>query len=227
MKVEIWADIICPWCGLGSHRLDMAVEQFEHGDRLEVVHRSFQLDPSWPDGVTSPVAEMLSTRKGASPAQVREMTARVEGLAAADGLEPYVVLDNRVGNTSLAHELLAYASDQGRGSDAWKAMFGAYFGQTRDIFDSATLVDIGTNSIGLDETGVVEALTSRRFRHRVMADQVEAQRLGARGVPFIAVDRAYGVSGAQPVSHLLSVFEQAWAASKPTEDIASVPVGQG
>lgn len=213
MKVEIWADIICPWCGLGSHRLKRAVAEFEHGDQIEVVHRSFQLDPSAPVGTSVPVAEMLQTRKGVTPDQVQQMTSRVESLATADGLEPYVVLDNLTGNTALAHELLAYASEQGRHGEAWAAMFRAYFGETRSVLEPDSLVEIGTEMMGLDRPGIVEALESRRFRDQVIADQVEAQRLGARGVPFIVVDRAYGISGAQPVPQLIHVLDQAWNAA--------------
>ncbi|MGH8911113.1 MAG: DsbA family oxidoreductase [Acidimicrobiia bacterium] len=219
MKVEIWADIICPWCGLGSHRLEKAVAEFEHGGQIEVVQRSFQLDPSAPAGTLVPVAEMLQTRKGVTLDQVRAMTSRVESLAAAVGLEPFVVLDYFTGNTALAHELLAYAREQGRPEDAWAAMFRAYFGEARSIFETDSLVEIGTEMMALDRPGIVEALESRRFRDQVMADQVEAHRLGARGVPFIVVDRAYGISGAQPVPQLIQVLDQAWSAAAGSRSV--------
>jgi predicted DsbA family dithiol-disulfide isomerase len=209
MKVEIWADIICPWCGLGSNRLEEAVARLDPSDDVEVVHRSFQLDPSFPPDRTTSVAEMLQSTKALTPLQVGQMTSRVERLANDDGLIPYRVLDNRVGNTALAHELLAYATEQGRHAEAWKTMFRAYFGEARSIFDQASLLELATQEMGLDGDGVSEALTSRRFRDRVRADQIEAQQLGARGVPFVVVDRRYGVAGAQPVSQLLSVLERA------------------
>lgn len=209
IKVEIWADIICPWCGLGSNRLEEAVARLDPSDDVEVVHRSFQLDPSFPYDRTTSVAEMLQSTKALTPEQVGQMTSRVERLANDDGLIPYRVLDNRVGNTALAHELLAYATEQGRHAEAWKRMFRAYFGEARSIFDPTSLLELATQEMGLDSDGVSDALTSRRFRDRVRTDQIEAHQLGARGVPFVVVDRRYGVAGAQPVSQLLSVLERA------------------
>jgi hypothetical protein len=120
MQVEVWADVICPWCGLGSHRLEAALERFPHRDEVQVTHRSFQLDPGAPAGSSEPVRDMLR-KKGLEDGQIDAMTQRVEGLAEAEGLRPYHVLDNRVGSTALAHELLAYAADQGKQAEAWPA----------------------------------------------------------------------------------------------------------
>jgi predicted DsbA family dithiol-disulfide isomerase len=208
VQVEIWADIICPWCGLGSYRLEKAVNRF--GRPVEVVHRSFQLDPSWPEGETASVSDMLQSSKGLSPEQVRTVTARVEALAHEEGLTPYHVYENRVGNTGLAHELLAYATEQGHHAEGWKAMFRAYFGEARSVFDRDSVMEVGVGSLGLDAEGVTEALGSRKFRKAVFEDQIEARRLGARGVPFAVIDRAYGISGAQPVEQFEAALERAW-----------------
>ncbi|WP_018348679.1 DsbA family oxidoreductase [Longispora albida] len=213
MKVEIWADVICPWCGLGASRLREALGRFPHRDQVEVVHRSFQLDPSAPAGRTRPVREMLNA-KGMPDRQIDQVTAHIEAMADAEGLQPYHVLDNIVGNTSLAHELMAYASEQGMHERAWQGMFEAYFGQARPVFDLEPLVALGVEW-GLDEAGVREALTSRRYAAQVEADSREAHELGATGVPFVVIDRRLGIAGAQPVETILAALVQAWEQSRP------------
>ncbi len=214
MRVEIWTDIICPWCGLGQRQLDTALEGFAHKDEVEVIHRSFQLDESAKEGETAPVRQMLR-KKGMSDAQIDAVTARVETMAKAAGLDPYVVRDNRVGNTSLAHELAAWATEQGRGKEMWDALYVAYFGEARSIFDVDSLVALAKEK-GFDEAGAREALTSRRFRDQVKAEGREARQLGSSGVPFVVIDRRYGVSGAQPVEAFAQALERAWE-SRPAE----------
>src|SRR5689334_3197811 len=112
MKIEIWADVICPWCGLGQFRLDRAIQDAARKDEIELHHRSFQLDPRAP-ATPQPAREMLRQKYRLSDAQATAAFARVEGLAAADGLQPYIVGDNLVGNTHAAHEMLALAADRG------------------------------------------------------------------------------------------------------------------
>src|SRR5580700_526960 len=135
MKIEVWADIICPWCGLGLYRMKQALAQFPRAAEVTIVHRSFQLDERAATGSTEPVRAMLHRKMGASDAQIARMTGQIEQMARAEGLQPYQVLDNRVGNTSLAHELAAWATDLGRGPEMWDALFVAYFGEARSIFD--------------------------------------------------------------------------------------------
>jgi predicted DsbA family dithiol-disulfide isomerase len=213
MRVEVWADVICPWCGLGIHRLDTALAQFPHRGDVEVVHRSFQLDPSFPADVVMPSRDLLR-QKGIGDEQITTMQSRIEGMAAAEGLQPYHVLESPVGNTALAHELLAYATDEGRHAGAWRLMFRAYFGEGRPVFDVPALLGLA-GEMGLDRDGAQEALASRRYAAQVGADAREAAELGATGVPFFVIDRRYGVSGAQPDATMLEVLQQAWAASHP------------
>jgi predicted DsbA family dithiol-disulfide isomerase len=208
MRVEIWSDLICPWCGIGQHRLERALEAFGHRDQVEVVHRSFELDPRAPQTVRS-AREMLSKKYRLDDAQVSQMFARVEGIAARDGISPYLVGDNVVGNTHLAHELLALAAERGLEDVAWKALYRAYFGERRSIFDVDSLVALA-GELGLDPAEARAALTEGRYRARVDADAREAQELGASGVPFVVIDRKYGVSGAQPVEVFQGALEKAW-----------------
>ncbi len=217
MRVEVWADIICPWCGLGLHRLGTALAQFPHAGDVEVVHRSFQLDPSFPEGTVMPSLDMLR-RKGMDEAQITGSQRRIEEMAASEGLAPYHVTGSQVGNTSLAHELLAYATESGRHTQAWQGMFRAYFGEQRPVFDAASLVSLAPE-LGLDPAGAQEALASRRYAGQVEADAREAARLGATGVPFFVLDRRYGVSGAQPADLMLQALGRAWSAAHPADPV--------
>lgn len=227
MKIEIWSDVICPWCGIGQHRLERALDAFAHRDEVEVVHRSFQLDPHAP-AEPRPVREVLARKYRATDAQVRAMGARVEAIAAADGLTPYVTVDNLGGNTRLAHELLALASDRGLEAAAWARLYRAYFADQRSIFDVDALVALA-EEIGLDPADARAALTDGRYRARVEADGREAQALGATGVPFVVVDRRYAIPGAQPVETFLAVLERAWrdrpAGIDPGDDASCGPDG--
>jgi predicted DsbA family dithiol-disulfide isomerase len=217
LTVEIWADFICPWCGLGDHRFAAALHDYVHRDDVEVVHRSFQLDPTLPVGVVEPAADHLARKFGASEAARARLAAsqkNIEAMARDEGLAPYHLADNVSGSTALAHELLAYASAQGRGRDAWNGLSRAYFGMQQSIFDTDALVDLA-GRMGLDPVEVRTALETRRYRGQVAADQLEAQQLGATGVPFFVINRRYGVMGAQPAEILLDVLQRAWHEAHP------------
>ncbi len=209
MKIEIWSDIICPWCGIGQHRLDTALAAFEHRAEVQVVHRSFQLDPSFPMGRTQPVSELLRSKYGMTEAQLAASTHRITALAAAEGMVPYKVGENSVGNTRMAHELLAFAAEQGLEDAAWKRLYRAYFGEGRSVFDLDALVALAAE-IGLDPGATREALTSGRYIAKVEADGRGARALGATGVPFVVVDGRYGIAGAQPVAVFKDALQQAW-----------------
>lgn len=212
MRVEIWSDLICPWCGIGQHRLDEALRRFGRSD-VEVVHRSFQLDPGAPEGEARPVREMLAKKYGASEKQISAMTGRVEQLAKADGLQPYVVGDNVVGNTSLAHELAAFAAEHGKAREAWRLLYATYFGAAQSIFDADALAALAPR-LGLDAELARAALVDRRYRQKVEADAREAQAMGSSGVPFIVIDRRFAIEGAQPVEVMVQALEAAAAATE-------------
>jgi predicted DsbA family dithiol-disulfide isomerase len=215
MRVEIWAEVTCPWCGLGSHRLDRAVARFEHGDQVEVVHHSFPLSDSFPVGATFSVREAVLRKHGMPAAQAEASTRRIEAMAAADGLSPYLVLDNQVGNTSLAHEFLAHACAEGHNRAAWDAIFRAYFGQARPVFSLDDLLQLA-DEIGLERDETRAALTEARYQKQVREDARQAMRLGAKGAPFIVVDGTYAFGGAQDTNTLLAFLRRAWDESHPT-----------
>ncbi len=211
MKVEIWSDVVCPWCGIGQRRLERALEGF--GGEVEVVHRSFQLDPGY-SGAPRPVSDMLRDKYGAGEAQQRAMSERIEALAAAEGLAPYRAGQGLVGNTRLVHELLAMAEARGLGDAAWRAAYRAYFGQGRAVFSLEDVVGLAAE-VGLDAEEAREALEDGRYREAVEGDLREARALGVTGVPFVVVDRKYGVSGAQSVEVFRQVLERAWGERAP------------
>lgn len=209
MRIEIFADFICPWCGIGVRRFDQALERFEHRDEVEIVRRAFQLNERAEIGVTEPSAEMLA-RRGYSPEALETMHSRIEGIAKESGVQPFHVKGNLVGSTALAHELAAFAEEEGRGEEAWEALFQAYFGEQRSIFTVPELRKIG-EEIGLDGEALSAALHDRLFEEKVKEDIRRARTVGVTGVPFFIVGDRYAVSGAQTPEHLLEVMERAWS----------------
>lgn len=216
MKIEIWSDIICPWCGLGKHRLAKALEQFAHRDHVEVIYHSFLLDPTMPEGTVKTVSEVISKKYGISDTQFKSMTAQIETLAQKEALQPYIVYANQIGNTLLAHEFLAFATAQGLHHAAWDKLYQVYFGQARSIFTIDDLVMIA-QEIGLDPEAARQALQSREYQPQVMQDSRAAQQLGVRGVPFVLIDEQYALSGAQETATVLATLNRIWADSQLTD----------
>jgi predicted DsbA family dithiol-disulfide isomerase len=223
MKVDVWSEVTCPWCGLGHHRLASAIERFEHADEVDLVHHSLPLSSSFPDGETFTVREAMRGKHGLDGSQAEAATRRIEALAASEGLTPYQVLDNVVGNTDLAHEFLAHAGAQGKNREAWEAIFTTYFGRAEPIFSLADLLRL-SDGLGLDREQTRQVLTDRRYRGPVRDDAARAQRLGATGAPFIVVDERYGVPGAQDSDGLLDLLRTAWDESHPLTPAGDAPV---
>ncbi|MFK0282764.1 DsbA family protein [Streptomyces sp. NPDC090499] len=211
MRIEFWSDIVCPYCGLMDHRLHKALERFDHAADVQLVHRSFQLHPDLPrEGVTQ--RELLE--RAGVPSVADQVLRPVERQAAAEGLAPYRVLDRTLGPTDLAHELLAHATAQERGNEAWTAMFRAHFGQGRKLWTASEVLDFA-DQLGLGGESAAEVLEERRYRAQVAADQREAQRLGARGVPFLVIDGRRTINGAVGTDQLLAAMTEAWDAGHP------------
>ena len=218
MQIEVWSDVVCPWCYIGKRRLETALARFPHRDQVEVVWRSFQLDPSIPEGDVHPTLPALAAKYGRSVEEMRAMQARVEELAAAEGLH-YDLANGLSGNTLQAHELLHLAAERGLGGAMKERLLHAHFEQGRPVFDVEALVPLAVE-VGLDEAEVREALADRRYLPAVRSDAATAQALGATGVPFFVVDRKYGAAGAQPAELLLQILERAWADAHPLVTVA-------
>jgi predicted DsbA family dithiol-disulfide isomerase len=222
LKVEVWSDVVCPWCYIGKRRLETALERFPHRDQVEVVWRSFQLDPSVPEGETHPTLPALAAKYGRDVEEMRGTMAHVESIAAGEGLD-YHLADGISGNTLLAHELLHLAAEHGLRNELKERLLHAYFEEQRSVFDVDSLVPLAVE-VGLDEAEVRAALADRRYLAAVREDGATAQALGATGVPFFVVDRKYGAAGAQPAELLLQILERAWADANP---LITVPDAEG
>ena len=222
MRIEVWSDVVCPWCYIGKRKLETALSRFAHADQVEVVWRSFQLDPSIPEGHTEATLPALAAKYGRPVEDMRAMMRHVEETAAGEGLS-YDLADGVSGNTLLAHELTHLAAERGLQGAMEERLFSAHFQEGRSVFDVDSLVVLAVE-VGLDEAEVRAALADSRFRPAVLSDVATAQALGATGVPFFVVDRKYGASGAQPAELLLQVLERAWADAHP---LLTVPAAEG
>jgi predicted DsbA family dithiol-disulfide isomerase len=206
MRVDIWSDLVCPWCYLGKRRFETALAVFAYGNDVEVVHRSFQLDRSIPKGVSLRARDMLMRKYRMNEAQVIASQTRLEQLAAVEGLE-YHLAESDTGNTMDAHRLVHLGRDQGIQDAVIERLFRAHFTENRSLFDHPSLVTLGSEA-GL--TGVDELLESDRYEDAVVADERQATELGVNGVPFFVLDGRYGVSGAQSVEVFADALARAW-----------------
>ncbi|MFG3551098.1 DsbA family oxidoreductase [Streptomyces sp. NPDC047725] len=215
MRVEIWSDIACPWCYVGKARFEKALAAFPHRDGVEVVHRSFELDPGRAKDDVQPVLTMLTAKYGMSEAQAQAGEDNLGAQAAAEGLE-YRTRDRDHGSTFDMHRLLHLARKDGRQEALLDAFYRANFAEERSVFnDDDRLVELAVGA-GLDER-TVRAVLADPTAHadEVRADEREAAQLGATGVPFFVLDRAYGVSGAQPVDVFAQALTRAWGERAP------------
>ena len=196
MHIDIWSDIVCPWCFLGKRRLEKALASFDGKNEVTIAHRSFQLDPTKPKGQTASRRTMLMSKYHLTEERVREMDHNMEVMAAAEGLEYHLTEKGQTGNTLDAHRLVHLAKDHGREDQMIERLYKAYFTEQRSVFDVESLVTLAVDE-GLDATEVREALESDRYVDAVRRDLDEARMLGVSGVPFFVIDGRYGISGAQ------------------------------
>jgi predicted DsbA family dithiol-disulfide isomerase len=209
MQVEIWSDVVCPWCYLGKRYFEQALERFPHRDEVEVIYRSFELDPSAPPGVTTPTVETLAGKYGMGLEQAREAQRQMEQRAAQAGLT-FRMEDLRSGNTRDAHRLLQLAGARGKGPELAERLHRAYFTDQASIFDHASLAGFAAD-VGLDRDEALAVLAGDQYAQAVEADEQVAYSLGVTGVPFFVIDRRYGISGAQPAETITQVLERVWA----------------
>lgn len=209
MRIEVWSDIVCPWCYIGKRRLERALADFEHADEVEILWRSFQLDPTFPQGVSEPVYDSLAKKMNAPREQVQAMTEQVQQVAAQEGLR-YDFAGGVMVNTFDAHRLTHLAREHGLGDAAHERLMNAQLVQGRVLNDVDTLVELA-GEIGLDTERARTVLEGDEYADQVRADIDDARRLGATGVPFFVLDRALGISGAQPLEVFSAALEKAHA----------------
>ena len=215
MQVEIWSDIMCPFCYIGKRRFEKALASFEGAESIDVVWKSYQLDPNQADIPGVSINQYLAERKGWTVEYAREMNKYVTDMAADEGLV-YELDKAVVANSFNAHRLIQMAKTIGKGDAAEEAFFIAYFTNGKNINDPAVIIAIGV-SIGLDAAAIEAMLDSGKFVNDVRSEAAEAGSLGAKGVPYFLFNRKYAVSGAQAVATFTQVLNTAFADWKTTQ----------
>ncbi|MQY21084.1 DsbA family oxidoreductase [Nocardia macrotermitis] len=219
VQVEIWTDINCPFCYLGKRRFEQALAGFEHREQVEVVHRSFELDPTLAPGHSGPVIEHIAEKYGISAAQAAANERGIGAQAETAGLT-YRTSGRDFGSSFDMHRLLHYALAHGQQEQLLDALYRGNFAEDAPLFgDSERLVGLAVQA-GLDEANVRAVLAdAEAYADAVRADEREAARLGATGVPFFVFDRTYGVSGAQPPEVFAQALERAWGDRNPVLEV--------
>ena len=207
MQVEIWSDIVCPWCYIGKRRFEAALAAIPRPEDVHVRFRSFELDPSRSLESGQTLDQMLAAKYGVTLEQAAAMNERVTAVAASEGLA-YRLGRARPGNTFDAHRLTHLAAQAGIQDAVVERLQAGYFMEGAAIGDHEVLVQLATDA-GLDAATARETLASGRYADEVRADESLARQLGITGVPFFVIDRRYGVSGAQGTEVLMSALEQA------------------
>ncbi len=207
MQLEIWSDILCPFCYIGKRKLEAALAEFPQADQVQITWKSFQLDPDFQSAGGENYLESLSARKGWSLDQTRQIVANVRNMAL--GVNLHYNFDGMIQANSLdAHRLTHLAAKHGLQQQAEEALFRAHFVEGKDVGDHAVLAEIGA-AIGLKATDITTMLNGPEFTEAVQHDVAEARQLGINAVPFFVFNRKYGVSGAQDKQVFLQTLEKA------------------
>lgn len=200
---------MCPFCYIGKRNFETALEQFADKNHIEVIWKSFQLDPEIPEIANESYQDYLVKRKGMSADQVKGMLDNVTQSARQVGLE--YNFDNSVMVNSLsAHKLLQFANTKGLGDEMEERLFRAFFTEGKNIADLSVLTQLGAD-VGLDEKELQIAFTDDNYAYLVSQDIAEARQIGVRGVPFFAFDRKQAISGAQPPQAFLETLEKSFS----------------
>jgi predicted DsbA family dithiol-disulfide isomerase len=207
MIIDVWSDVVCPWCFIGKRRLEKALAAFEHAEHVTIRHRAFELQPEIKEVIST--QELLSQKYNLDPAAVKDMQANVCAIADGEGL-CYNLDETLSGNTFDAHRLLLWAATIGKGEELLEAMYSSYFEKSLPLFEHSDLVRVA-QIVNIDADQVEEILLSDKFSDEVIADRNLAAQLGATGVPFFVVDMKYAISGAQPLQAFSQTLQTAWA----------------
>jgi predicted DsbA family dithiol-disulfide isomerase len=208
MRIDVWSDVVCPWCYLGKARLETALSDFPHADEVEVVWHAFELDPTTPTGEPQPLVDRLAARYGMTRDDAVRANARVTALAAEAGLE-YHLDRAQHGNTFDAHRVVALGLAHGRQAEVLDRVLRAYFTEGLPVSDRATLVRLA-GEVGLDENETAATLAGDAFADAVRADEQAARQIGISGVPFFVLEGRYGISGAQPTELFAEALRRVW-----------------
>ena len=207
MIIDVWSDVVCPWCFIGKRRLEKALEQFEYKDEITVRHRAFELAPDATE--IMPTSKLLAEKYRVSPQDVEAMQANVCAIADGEGL-CYNLDETLSGNTFDAHRLLLWAATLGKQDELLEAMYSSYFEKSLPLFSHLDLCFVA-ESVGMASVDVMNILESDQFKSEAIADRELATQLGATGVPFFVVDMKYAISGAQPLEAFVQTINTAWS----------------
>jgi predicted DsbA family dithiol-disulfide isomerase len=225
VRIDIWSDVVCPWCSIGKRRLERALAGFPHRDEVEVVYHSFLLDPGAPTEPTETAQQMLARKYGLTLEDAAEKQGAVIAVAAEEGMDWQRHADSPHVGTVDAHRLLHLALAEGGPAQQAvlkDALLQAYFGEAANLADHKVLRDLALGA-GLEAARVDQVLASDEHAADVAADIAQARALGANGVPFFVIDQKYGVSGAQPAELFAQVLDQVWSETHPAPVLQTVP----
>lgn len=225
MTIEIWSDIVCPWCYIGKRRFERALARFTHRDQVSVVWRSWQLDPTAPRQFEGTVNDVVAQKYGASEAQAAAIHEHLTALAAAEGLT-FRFDRAGYGNTFDAHRLIHLGLEHGVQGHLKERLLRAYFTEGVPIGDPESLVDVVTE-VGLDADRVRAVLAGKDYAEDIRGDHHRGTAFGVTGVPFLVINEKYTVSGAQSLQVYADVLERAWADSHPATQVGSSESGAG
>jgi predicted DsbA family dithiol-disulfide isomerase len=216
--VEVWSDYVCPFCYIGKRKFEAALQQFINKEAVEVVYKSFELDEHAGRNGNLGVHDKLVAKYGISHEQAVQNTRQITEQAKAAGLDFY--FDRTIQtNTFDAHRLTHFAASQGKHLEMTERLLKAYFTDALHIGNQEQLADLAAE-IGLDRMEALRVLTNGEYSAQVRADEQEARRLGARGVPFFVINRKYAISGAQPSEVFLEALQKAWNEDHPLVELA-------
>lgn len=225
MKIEIWSDVICPFCYIGKRNFETALEQFADKKNIKVTWKSFQLDVSIPEVATESYAEYLVKRKGMAVEQVQGMLANVTEMASQAGLD-YHLEQSVIVNSQKAHQLIQFAKSKKLGNEAEERLFHAFFTEGKNIADTETLIQLGKD-FGLEESELKASLEDEKYKYEITQDIQEAQNIGVTGVPFFVFDRKYAVSGAQPAEVFLQNLNKSFSEWRKSNPETTLEVTEG
>ncbi|MDB5175155.1 MAG: disulfide bond formation protein DsbA [Candidatus Saccharibacteria bacterium] len=213
MKVDIWSDIVCPFCYIGSTQFNSALKNFSHKDDITVVYHSFELDPSAPKHSEDTLHQMLAKKKGMTVQQAKSLNQQVTASAAAEGLH-YDLDHAKPINSFDAHRLIHFAAAHGKQVQMFERLYAAYFTEAQNIADVDTLCRLA-KEVGLDTKKARAVLVGDDYSQEVHADIAKAAGYGIQGVPFFVIDDTYGISGAQGVPIFSQALQAAWHETHP------------
>lgn len=225
MKIEIWSDVVCPFCYIGKRVFEKSLAQLDYANELEIEWKSFQLDPTTPETLNLDHVTYLSEKKNMSVEQANEMIDFVTERAKAEGLT-YNLHQSIITNSFKAHLLIQFAKQHGKGDEMEESLFKAFFVDAKNIGDKNTLIQLG-EEVGLKKEELATIFNNDALAYEVKVDLDEARQIGVTGVPFFVFDRKYAISGAQPIEAFTQTIDKSYKEWKSTQNPTKLEISNG